>query len=54
MYIVIYSNDSSDPLAYGPFKSEKAANSYAKIMRSNFTSYDWNHEATLDIVKLKK
>tara|TARA_R110002012_G_scaffold85213_3_gene212665 strand:- start:76 stop:246 length:171 start_codon:yes stop_codon:yes gene_type:complete len=54
MYVIIYSNDSTDASVYGPFKTEEQAKKHAKKMYDKFDSYDWNNEAHLDITKMNE
>ncbi len=54
MYVIIYSNDSTDASVYGPFKTEAQAKKHAKKMYDKFDSYDWNNEANLDITKIRE
>ena len=54
MYVIIYSNNSTDSSVYGPFKTEAQAKKHAKKMYARFDSYDWNNEANLNITKIRE
>ena len=51
-YVVIYTNDSIDPMVYGIFSLEKAKKVKDKLY-DKFDHYDWSNEAQLQIEELR-
>ena len=52
-YVVVESNNCSDPMVYGPFPSLKKAETFKKKHEAKFTDFDWRHDTYLDITELK-
>ena len=52
MYIIIKTNDSGDPQAYGTFITEAKAEKKLAELRSKMTEYDWNCDTQFNITKL--
>ena len=50
-YVVIYQNDSSDPIVYGLFYSEKKADKF--IADWSWDDYDRNNDAHLQVEELR-
>ena len=53
MYTVMIYSDSTDPWAYGPFKSLKAAEKFKKEYQATWDSRNW-YELEDHIIMLKK
>ena len=51
-YVIVYLNDSSDPIVYGSFNTLAQAEKAEIQIKSRFDNYDWRHDATLTICKI--
>jgi len=52
-YVVIYQNDSIDPIIYGLFYSEKKAKKYIEGRYKDWDKYDDNNNASLQVQEVK-
>lgn len=52
MWVIIWSNDSTDPSVYGLYNSEDEANRVADEMRANFDHWDKMKDTHLYVEQL--
>ena len=53
-YVVIYQNDSTDPIVHGLFYSEKKAEKYIEERYKDWDEYDTNNDAYLQVEEVRE
>ena len=53
-YVIIESNDCTDPIVHGIFKNKEQAEKYKKILFSKFSDWEYRHETILTVEKIRE
>jgi hypothetical protein len=54
MYVIVETNDSSDPYVFGCYDTREQAEEQAKKYYKQFGSREWRSETILTVTKIRK